>query len=291
MKRMLSAALLVLAAVALAQGQPGKPNRESRLTARQRAAQAELEQAQDAYDVDELAQAELHAKKAAELDPSNQDALLFIAHVIEQQYNRLPDGAEKTARAREALQAFQQVLDADPLNDEAFDIVKSIYGELHEEEMQYSWVMQRTLASFPTEKRADAYVSLEWLDRDCAAKLNERVWARLDEREPVNLYVLVPGIGRPLPMDDQMKGELAKGQQCVARGLQMAEQALALRPEDETAWQGKFELLTHAAEFAGLLGEEAQSEQYGAEAEEAHARADALRLKREKEAAASSSPR
>lgn len=273
MKRMLSAALLVLAAVALAQGQPGKPNRESRLSARQRAAQAEMEKAQDAYDVDELAQAELHAKKAAELDPSNKDALLFIAQVIERQYNRMEDGAERMDRTREALQAFQRVLTVDPLNDEAFNAVKVLYGELNEEELQYAWVMQRTLTSFPAEKRADAYLTLEWLDSDCAGRAVERASEKLSDTEA--------GVYKPERLDDETAREIAKGQQCISRGLQMAEQVLALEPANETAWQGKAQLLNQAGSLSEMQGQETQGEQYRNEALEAQARASEVGRQRE----------
>ena len=280
MKRMLSAALLVLAAALTAQAQPRQLPLQNKPTARQLAAIAEMEKAQDAADVDDLAQAELHARRAAELDPANKETLLFIAQVISQQYNRMPDGAEKTARMREALQAYQRVVAADPLDDEAFNAVGVIYGELHEDELRYAWVMQRTLAPFPDEKRAEAYLTLEWLDRDCAAAVVSGAFEQLYDQEA--------GRFQPERLTDEIKLRLAQGQQCVARGLQMAEQSLALRPEDDTAWQGKIELLMNASQLAVLLGDEAEGERYLQESSEAGAHSDALKLKRRQEVEGSS---
>lgn len=279
MKRTLAAAVLALTALTMAQGQgqpppqPDEPTQAERLTARQRAAQAELDKVQDAFDEDRFAEAERHAKKAAELDPSDKRALYLIAYAIERQYKHMDEGAERTNKMREALVAYQSVVAADSDNDEAFTAVSSLYTDLHELEQLRSWLMERALnTTISVERRADAYLMLALLDQDCADEAATRTTEKLYDTETDRLD--------PKRIDAETTAEIARGQQCAARGLQMIEAIIALKPEDDFAWTRKFALLMYAAQLYELAGDEAQGEQYRAQAEEANARAQELETQR-----------
>ncbi|HEY0545632.1 MAG TPA: energy transducer TonB [Pyrinomonadaceae bacterium] len=282
MKRAFSTALLALIALTAAQGQtvkqPPKSETQSQAdkpTARQRAVRAEMQKTQDAFDEDRFADAELHAKKAAELDPSNNDALLSIAYAVERQYKHMDEGAEKSNKAREAIVAYQRVVTVDSGNDEAFEAVNSLYADLHETELLRSWLMQRAInTTVSVEKQAYAYLRLAWLDRDCA----EEVVTRTTEK----LYVEETDTTDPGRIDAETAAEIARGHQCASRGLQMAEQAIALTPEDEFAWSRKVELLADNARLYELAGDVTHGEQYNEQAEEASAREKEFETKRKK---------
>jgi hypothetical protein len=282
MKRTLYAALLVLAVLTTAQSQTAKQPPKSSVetqpkkavqTVRQRAAQAEMEKAQDACDEDRLADAEQYAKRASELDPSNKAALIFIAQVISRQYNRMEDGAEKTARAREAIAAYQRVADADPDNDEAYYAVRETYGEINEAELQRSWDMQRAInAALSAEKRADAYTTLAQWEDICANDIITQTREKLYSEESGKFELA--------RLDAESREELSVGRQCVSRGLQMVELAIAIAPEDAIAWRCKAGLLSSAAGLYEFEGDEAQDEQYSMQSDETLRHASELEAKR-----------
>ncbi len=281
MKRTLYAALLVLVVLTTAESQTVKQlpkpaqtsPQKSVQTERQRAAQAELDKAHDANDEDKFAEAERHAKRAAELDPSNKAALIFIAQVISREYNRMDEGPEKTAKALEAIAAYQRVVTDDPDNDEAYHAISSLYADMGETELQRSWFMQRALnPALSAEKRSYAYLDLAWLERDCANGIVEQTTDKLYDQETDRM--------EPERLDAEIRKEIARGQQCALRGLQMTEQALALKPEDDAAWVRKSELLTRMGQLFGLAGDDAQAKQYHAQAGEAYTRASEYKTKR-----------
>lgn len=281
MKRTFFSALLALVVLTTAQSQTVKQipkpaetsPQKSVQTERQRAAQAELDKAQDANDEDKFAEAERHAKRALELDPSNKAASIFIAQLIDRQDNRMDDGPEKTAKALEVIAAYQRVATDDPDNDEAYNAISSLYGDIDETELQHSWFMQRAVnPALSAEKRASAYLDLAWLERDCANGIIEQTTNKLyDQKTNRN---------EPERLDAETGQEISRGQQCALRGLQMTEQALALTPEDDAAWTRKFELLTSMRQLFELAGDDAQAEQYQAQADEANTRASEYKTKR-----------
>ncbi|MBV9210704.1 MAG: hypothetical protein JOZ52_08755, partial [Acidobacteria bacterium] len=288
MKRMLFAALLTLAALATAQAQTAKPpslplqksdgqTQADKLAARRRAVKAEMRKAQDAYDEDKFEEAVAHARKASDLDPTNKDVLLFIGRTIERQYRHIEDAAEKANKAREAIIVYQRVVLEDPNNDEAFEAVTSLYSDLKEKELARSWLMQRAINSLVSvANRADAYLMLSLMEKDCASDVVERVTDKL--------YVAETNETDPARIDAETAAELDRGQQCASRGLQMVEAAIALTPESDFAWARKVELLSHTARLYELAGDDARGEQYRAQAEEGSGRQQEFEAKR-KEAA------
>src|ERR1043166_2932813 len=53
-------------------------------------------------------EAEEHSRRAAELDPNNKTAPMFIARTIHAQYRPGVQSPENIAKAQEAIQAYQQ---------------------------------------------------------------------------------------------------------------------------------------------------------------------------------------
>src|SRR3954447_2152190 len=79
-------------------------------------AKNELNQVAQNYKDKKFAEAELHAKRAVELDPSNENAPLFLARTIHAQFRRGDNTPENLAKAKEAVEAYKQIAAKDPNN-------------------------------------------------------------------------------------------------------------------------------------------------------------------------------
>src|SRR5688500_6364267 len=109
MRRALSAVVIALAAAAAALGQANveEARKEINLGARE-------------YRAGRYAEAERSFRRALELDPSQKNALLFIARAVQQQYKPGVQTPENVAAGERAVAAYQDILKADPSNEDAF---------------------------------------------------------------------------------------------------------------------------------------------------------------------------
>src|SRR5882672_7460869 len=83
-------------------------------------AKNELNEAARTYREGHFEEAEQHSRRALELDPDNKTAPSFIARTIHAQYRPGVQSPENLAKANEAIQAYQQILQKNPKNDEAY---------------------------------------------------------------------------------------------------------------------------------------------------------------------------
>src|SRR2546426_12391607 len=83
-------------------------------------AKNELNEAARAYREGHFTEAEQRSRRALELDPDSKTALSFIARTIHAQYRPGVQTPENIAKANEAIQAYQQILQKDPKNEEAY---------------------------------------------------------------------------------------------------------------------------------------------------------------------------
>ena len=138
-------------------------------------AKNELNETARAYKAGRFEEAENHAKRALYLDPSNPTAPIFIARVIHQQYKPGVDSPDNVQRARDAIDAYQRVLQQNPKNDEAFKAISVLYSAIKDDNNLRAWITKRaTDASQPNEKRAEAYAILAGKDWDCSFKVTEQ---------------------------------------------------------------------------------------------------------------------
>jgi tetratricopeptide (TPR) repeat protein len=86
-------------------------------------AKNELNEAARAYHEGHFDEAEQHSRRALELDPVSKSAPLFIARTIHAQFRPGVQAPENIAKANEAIQAYQKILEKDPKNDEAFKAI------------------------------------------------------------------------------------------------------------------------------------------------------------------------
>src|SRR6266850_2981927 len=120
-------------------------------------AKNELNEAAQAYHDGHFDQAEQHSRRALELDPDSKSAPLFVARTIHAQFRPGVQTPENIAKANEAIQAYQQILQRDPKNEEAFKAIAYLYGATKEDEKLRAWLSTRANDSTAEPvKRAEA---------------------------------------------------------------------------------------------------------------------------------------
>src|SRR6188472_2460387 len=82
-------------------------------------AKNQLNEAARSYREGRFPEAEQHSREAAELDPNNKTAPMFIARTIHAQYRPGVQSPENIAKAQEAIDAYQQLLANNPQDEEA----------------------------------------------------------------------------------------------------------------------------------------------------------------------------
>ncbi len=247
-------------------------------------AKNELNEAAKSYKEGHFEEAEQHAKRALALDPTNKSAPIFIARIIHQQYKPGVDSPENLQRARDAIEAYKQILQSDPNNEEAYKAISVLFSAIKDETNLRNWITARATDPNQTnEKRAEAYAILAGKDWDCSFKVTELPDVKVTAAEGKVNY--------QKPKDPK---DFEKIQQCVTRGLEQAETAIKFDPNSESAWSYKTNLLIEAAKIAKMNNDANASAQYERQAETAQKRATQLadeRRKREEAAeAAAGSP-
>ena len=249
-------------------------------------AKNELNETARTYKAGRFDEAEQHAKRALYLDPNNPTAPIFIARVIHQQYKPGVDSPDNIQRARDAIDAYQRVLQQNPKNEEAFKAISVLYSAIKDDQSLRAWITKRaTDASQPNEKRAEAYAILAGKDWDCSYRVTEQQDVKTTSTEGGSVKVTYKK-----PKDQK---DFDTIQKCVVRGLEEAETAIKFDPNNESAWSYKTNLLLEAAKQAEMDGKPDQKLQYEKQADIAGKRAFALadeRRKKEEAAEAAASP-
>jgi len=252
-------------------------------------AKNELNETARAYREGHFEDAEQHAKRALYLDPGNKTAPIFIARVIHQQYKPGVDQPDNIQRARDAIAAYQRVLQDDPSKDqteEAFKAISYLLAATKDDAQLRDWIMKRANdSSQPSEKRAEAYAILAGKDWDCSFKVTELPDVKITSAEPGGS----PKVTYKKPSQQK---DFDNIQRCVARGLEEAETAIKYDPNNESAWSYKTNLLIERAKIADMNGDATQKTELEKQAQVAGKRAIALAEERRKkeEAEAASSP-
>jgi hypothetical protein len=226
-------------------------------------------------------------REAFDLDPSQKNAPLFIARAVQQQYKPGVGTPENVAVGERAVAAYQDILNRDPQNQDAYKAIVFLYGQMKRDEKVNELLMQRASDNGSTPNaRAEALVILASKKWQCAYDITERKENQTKE-EKDNKIIL----HYKKPAD---QAEFDKAKQCADEGIKLAEQAVSLNPNSASAWSYKANLLREHAKLAEMSGdanaktdfdkkyEAALAEQKRLAAEEAN--------KKEAEAAASPAP-
>ncbi len=252
-------------------------------------AKNELNEAARTYKEGHFEEAEQHSRRALDLDPQNKTALSFIARTIHAQYKPGVQTPENIAKANEAIQAYQQILQRDPKNDEAYKAIAYLYGAIKEDDKLRSWISARANdTSLEPEKRAEAYIVLASKDWDCSFKITELPASKTTTLNPGNRAT----VSYKKPTDPK---EFAMAQACVKRGLEEIENAIKLDPNSESGWSYKTNLLLEASKLAEMDGKMDQKAELDKQRDVAQKRTNALseanqKKKEEEEAKKAASP-
>jgi tetratricopeptide (TPR) repeat protein len=254
-------------------------------------AKNELNEAAKAYREGKFEIAEQHSRRAAELDPNNKTAPMFIARTIHAQYRAGVQSPENLAKAQRAIEAYQQLLQINPRDEESYKAIAYLYGATRAEDKLKQWIADRANnEAVEPEKRAEAYVVLASKDWDCSFKITELPTVKTTTVDKTTNKATVSYKKPPEQKDfDQAK-------MCVKQGLAEAENAVKFDPNNESAWSYKTNLLLEASKLAEMDGQTEQKADYQKQYEAALKRTTELsaankKKKDEEEARQAASPK
>jgi len=240
-------------------------------------AKNQLNEAARTYREGKFPEAEEHSREAAALDPDNKTAPMFIARTIHAQYRPGVQTPENIAKAQEAIDAYQKILEKNPKDEEAYKAIAYLYGAIKEDDKLRDWIAKRANSdSVEPEKRAEAYVVLASKDWDCSFKITEQPGVKTTSVETTTNKATV---SYKKPKEQK---EFDQAQMCVKQGLVEAENAIKFDPMNESAWSYKTNLLLEASKLAEMDGQSEQKAQYQKDYEAALKRTTELSVANQK---------
>jgi tetratricopeptide (TPR) repeat protein len=232
-------------------------------------AKNELNKVAQSYKEKKFAEAEMHAKRALELDPENENAPVFIARTIHAQYRKGVETPENIAKANEAIQAYRDISKKDPNNDEAFTAVTVLLGSLNKPDEQRQWVEERAgNGNVEPKKRADALAFLASKDWECSNQVTDAPSNQQKVEKGTTVVIVYVK-----PKD---AAEYEKAVRCMTVGLEKAENAIKLDNDNEKAWSQKYNLLLEAKKLAQMDEKADKAQELAKQAEEALKRTQEL---------------
>ena len=221
-----------------------------------------LNDAARAYRNGNFAEAQAQAEKALQLEPENETAMMYVARTIHAQYKSGDSTPENVAKAREAITAYQRIINRSLVDEESYKAAAYLLSEIKEEQLFRELVLQRAgNAALANDKRAEAYVVLASKDWDCSFKITELPDVKVTVVEGNKQHVTYH-----MP---KARGEFERAKECANRGLQMANLAITLTPENESAWSYKTNILLELEKLAEMSGEAKQKSELHRQYEEA----------------------
>src|SRR5678816_1307076 len=106
-------------------------------------AKNQLNEAARAYREGKFEEAEQHSREAADLDPNNKTAPMFIARTIHAQYRPGVQSPENIAKAQQAIIAYQQLLANNPADEESYKAIAYLYEATHQNDKLRQWISSR----------------------------------------------------------------------------------------------------------------------------------------------------
>ena len=237
----------------------------------------QLNEAARAYREGRFVEAEQYSRRAAELDPNNKTAPMFIARTIHAQYRPGVQTPDNVAKAQQAIEAYQKILEKNPSDDEAYKAIAYLYGAIKDNDKLKQWITARATSDVtdPT-KRAEAYVVLASKDWECSFQITELPGNKITTVDPANNKATI-SYRKPKEQKD-----FDQAQRCVKQGLAEAENAIKFDPNNEAAWSYKTNLLLEASKLAEMEGQTEQKAQFQKDYEAALKRTTELSAAAEK---------
>src|SRR2546423_407139 len=215
-----------------------------------------------AYRDGRFSDAEEKFRTAYGLDPTQKNAPLFIARAIQQQYKPGGPAQENIAVGERAIAAYQDILKQDPQNEDAYKAVVYLYGQMKQDDKVKQLLTERaSLQSVPADKRAEALVILASQQWKCSYDITEQKENKTTENKPDKVLIHYKKPGNQADFD--------KANQCATEGLQLAEQAVSLDPNNPNAWTQKTNILREKAKLAEMAGDQQAKQNFDTQAGQA----------------------
>jgi len=218
-------------------------------------AKNQLNEGARAYKAGKFAEAQQHFEESLRLNPEQRNAKFFIARSIHAQYRPGVEAPENVEKAHRAIAAYQEVLKADQGNDEAYNAVIYLFGQLKDEQQARQWLTARAeMGSIPEAKRSQAYTLMASKEWSCSYTITEQK----DNKQTVMKE------GRAIIQYKKPKeqADFDKAMKCVNDGMALAERAVALDPNSEQAWSYKTNLLLELVKLAEMEGNNDKKAEY-----------------------------
>jgi hypothetical protein len=186
-------------------------------------------------------------REAYSLDETQKNAPLFIARAVQQQYKPGVGTPENVAIGERAVQAYQDILNKEPQNEDAYKAIVFLYGQMKRDEKVTELLTQRASGGPTPEARAQALIILASKQWQCSNDITERKenQTKEDKGDKILIHYKKPA--------DQ--ADFDKARQCADEGMKLAEQSVSLSPNNASAWTYKANLLHEKAKLAEMSGD------------------------------------
>lgn len=199
-----------------------------------------------AYKDGRFKDAEDKFREAYSLDDTQKNAPLFIARAVQQQYKPGVGTPENIQTGERAVKAYQDILDKEPANEDAYKAIVFLYGQMKRDDKVNELLKTRAEKGATPNARAEALVILASKRWQCSYDITERKENQTKEEKGDKII-----IHYKKPPD---QAEFEKSRQCADEGMKLAEQAVSLNPSSASAWSYKANLLREQAKLAEMDG-------------------------------------
>ena len=204
--------------------------------------------------------------------PEGKTAQVFLARTLHSKY--ISNRIDKPA-AEEAIGEYKKVLSQNPNDQSSFKAVANLYENLGMQSEWQAWVTERANnEQIAGENRAEALVSLAAKQYSCANDISDN--------EPVKKTVEKDGKPVFEFSKPENEADLIKLKECAQKGLELANKAVELNPNSDSAWSYKANLLVQKMRIAEMEGNAQEKENIKTEADAAKERFTALAAEKRK---------
>jgi tetratricopeptide (TPR) repeat protein len=179
-----------------------------------------------AYKERKFAEAEELFRKAAARDPEGATtegriAQVFLARTL---HSRYIGDRQKTEWAEEAIEAYRKALDVDKNDQSSYKAIASLLDNLQRHDEWLKWVTDRSnRTDIEPQHRAEALTSLASRKNTCANEVTDTEQTKKTvKKDGKDVFQWV----KPANPED-----LTRLQGCVAEGIKLIDQAVALEPD------------------------------------------------------------
>lgn len=200
-----------------------------------------------AYKDGRFPDAEEKFRTAYELDPTQKNAPVFIARAIQQQFKPGVTTPENLAVGQKAVGAYQDILNRDPANEDAYKAIVFLYGQMKNEDKVNQLLAERAKNGPNAKAKAEALTILASKQWNCSYEITEQKENKTTENRPDKILIHYRKPANQADFD--------KAQQCTTEGLKLAEEAISNDQNNANAWSYKANLLREKSKLAEMAGD------------------------------------